>query len=197
MIAALRWLAAAIWLTAAGAAAAHPVYPGAGGFFGGVLHPLLVPVHLMAIVALGLLIGGQAPRWRRAVPAVYVLALTAGLVAIASAYVPTRAEEVLLSLTAVAGVFVAWARPLPQALGGMLAAGVGLALALDSPPEALSLREAYLALLGTALAAAGLLVAIAALASRLRRHWLRIGVRILGSWIAASAILVLALRLVR
>jgi hypothetical protein len=33
--------------------------------------------------------------------------------------------------------------------------------------------------------------------SRLRRHWQRIGIRIAGSWIAASAILVLALRFLR
>jgi urease accessory protein len=196
MIARLRWLVAAIWLTAADAAAAHPAYPGARGFFGGVLHPVLVPMHLMAIVALGLLIGGQA-RWGRSVPAAYVLALATGLVAIALAYVPTRAEEALLSLTAIVGMLVAWARPLANVVGGMLAAGIGLALALDSPPEALSLLDGYLALLGTALAAAGLLVAAATLASGLRRDWSWIGMRILGSWIAASAIMTMALRLAR
>jgi hypothetical protein len=35
------------------------------------------------------------------------------------------------------------------------------------------------------------------LTARSRRDWQRIGVRIAGSWIAASAILVLALRLAR
>ena len=178
------------------AAAAHPVYPGIGGFPGGLLHPLLVPTHLIALVALGLLIGLQ-PRWGWAVLAVYGTAIVAGLGAIALGTVPTLAEEALLTLAAVSGLLVALARPLPGAVGGVLAAATGLALALDSPPDAIILREANLTLLGTALGASTMLAAVVQLASRLRRDWQRIGVRIAGSWIAASAILVLALRFAR
>jgi urease accessory protein len=61
----------------------------------------------------------------------------------------------------------------------------------------LSLKEANLTLFGTALGAALLLLALIQGTSRLRHHWQRIGARILGSWIAAIAILVLALLLVR
>ena len=42
----------------------------------------------------------------------------------------------------------------------------------------------------------GVIVVVAA-ASRLTANWALIGARILGSWIAASALLVLALRFVR
>jgi urease accessory protein len=171
---------------------AHLVF-GIGGFGGGLLHPLLVPSHLIAWTALGLLIGQQ--HWPRAVPAAYVAAVVVGLGAIALAYVPTFAEETLLALAAAAGLLLALARPLPWLLGALFAAAAGLALALDSPPEAISLSEANLALLGTALSAAIGLVALALAAARLNRDWQRIGARILGSWIAASAIVVLALRL--
>jgi urease accessory protein len=177
-------------------AAAHPVYPGIGGFPGGLLHPLLVPTHLIALVALGLLIGWQ-PRWGWAVAAVYGIAVIAGLGAIALGTVPILAEEALLALAGISGLLVVLALPLPGALGGLLAAATGLVLALDSPPDAILLREANLALLGTALGASMMLVAVVQVASRLRRDWQRIGVRILGSWIAASAILVLALRFAR
>ena len=79
----------------------------------------------------------------------------------------------------------------------LLAAAIGLSLALDSPPEALALMQANLTLLGTALGAVLLLLALLQGTARLRQHWQRIGARIAGSWIAATAILVLALRLVR
>jgi hydrogenase/urease accessory protein HupE len=160
-----------------------------------MLHPLLVPAHVMALLALGLLIGQQS--WSRAVPALTIVAVLSGLGAIALAYVPTRADETLLAATAMAGLLIALARPLPQAAGMALAAAIGFSLALGSPPEAISLRDANLALLGTAIGAPAVLIALASVTSRLTRAWQRVGVRILGSWIAASAILVLTLRLAR
>jgi urease accessory protein len=79
----------------------------------------------------------------------------------------------------------------------LLAAAIGLSLALDSPPEALALMQANLTLLGTALGAVLLLLALLQGTARLRHYWQRVGARILGSWIAAIAILALALRLLR
>ena len=139
------WVAVAFVATAA-PASAHPVF-GVTGFAGGLLHALLVPTHLMAVVALALLIGQQR-RGRGAVIA-YAAAIIAGLGAIALAYVPTRAEEGVLAAAASAGLLVALARPLPRSVGVLLAGAVGLAVALDSPPETISLRDANLALLGT------------------------------------------------
>jgi urease accessory protein len=162
-------------------------------FLAGLLHPLLVPTHTMAVLALALLIGQQS--WDRTIPIVYVIALAAGLGAIALAYVPILAQEALLAASATAGLLLALARPLPPIVGWCLAGAIGAALALDSPPEAISLTEANLTLLGTAFGAAFVLLILVQGTSRLRHHWQRIGARIAGSWIAASAILVLALRL--
>jgi len=39
---------------------AHAPFIGVDGFYGGLLHPLLVPAHAMALLALGLLIAGAA-----------------------------------------------------------------------------------------------------------------------------------------
>jgi hydrogenase/urease accessory protein HupE len=163
------------------------------GFADGLLQPLVVPTHFMAAAALALLIGQQG--WGHRVATVYVVAIFVGLGAIALAYVPTLAQEGLLAASAAAGLLVAVARPLPRSVGALLAGAAGLALAVDSPPEAISLRDANLALLGTAMGAAIVLVVLVQVTSRLTRAWQRIGARIIGSWIAASAILVLALRL--
>jgi urease accessory protein len=164
-------------------------------FFTGLLHPVVVLAHVAAIVALALLIGQQ--NWSRNVPMAYAVAVLLGLGAITMAYVPRLTEERLLAFAVITGLLVALSRPLPQELGVLLAAAVGISLALDSPPEALSLMEANLTLVGTALGAVLLLLALQQGTSRLRHHWQRIGARIAGSWIAAAAILVLALRLVR
>ena len=52
-------------------------------------------------------------------------------------------------------------------------------------------------LIGTGVGASALLIAATMLASRMKEGWARVAARIIGSWIAASAILVLVLRLVR
>lgn len=183
---------AVAFLATAAPASAHAVF-GVTGFASGLLHPLVVPTHLTTVAALALLLGQQ--RRGHGAEIAYAAAIIAGLGAIALAYVPTRAEEGVLAVAASAGLLVALSRPLPRSLGVLLAGATGLALALDSPPEAISLRDANLALLGTAIGAVLVLLALLQVTTRLTRGWQRIGARIAGSWIAASAILVLALRL--
>jgi len=90
---------------------------------------------------------------------------------------------------------LAWTPPV--VLAGSLALIAGAALALNAPPQALTIPAAIGAQLGTAIAALVTLALVALVASRARRPWQLIGVRIAGSWIAASAILVLALRLAK
>jgi urease accessory protein len=164
---------------------------------GGLLHPLLVSAHALALLALGLLIG-QQDAGRRLIPWLSFTAGTAaGLAAIAFAVRQTSAFDVLLAVTALSAGLVALARPLPVVLCAALAAVVGIALGLDSPPQAISLARASAMLIGSGLGACLLLAAVTAGTLHCTREWQRIGVRILGSWIAASAILVLALRFAR
>jgi hydrogenase/urease accessory protein HupE len=181
------------------AATAHAPFEGAGSFYGGLLHPLFVPAHAIAVMGMGLLVGQQAPRWRWRwpAPASYVVGLGVGFAAMISAVAPGPAEEILLAATAACGALVAVERPLPEILGCALALSTGVALALDSPPGVISVREANVIVIGTFCGATMLLLAVVVLTAMLCRHWQRIGVRILGSWIAASAILVLTLRLAR
>jgi urease accessory protein len=167
------------------------------GFYGGLLHPLLVPSHALALVGLGLLIGQQVANKRVAPLILFVLGLAAGLGAIAGAVGETPAGNVLLASVAVSGALVALAAPLRTLLTGALAAVMGAAIGLDSPPEVVSLREAVLMLIGTGIGASIGLAIVVACASRLGRGWQAIGVRVLGSWTAASAMLALALRLAR
>ena len=171
------------------------------GFIGGLLHPLAMPAHALALLALGLLIGEQHAERRPLLLTVFAAGLVAGLTAIALAVGETPAADVLLAAAVLTGALVALARPLPALACALLAAVTGAALGLDSPPEAISLALGTITLIGTGLGATIALTVVAAAAGYLVRvpeHvWLRTGVRVLGSWMAASALLVLALRLAR
>src|SRR6185436_14112997 len=139
---------------------------GFGGFPGGLLHPLFVPAHLLAIVALGLLIGRQAG-WSRMALFCFAAGLAVGLVVMTLGVVPQWMNELVLGCALLAGLLAAWARPVPETLGCVLAVLTGFCIALDSPPEAISLTEANLMLLGTGLGAAVVLIAVSEAARRL------------------------------
>jgi hypothetical protein len=82
----------------------------------------------------------------------------------------------------------------PVALVAPVALTSGIALGLDSPPEAIRLGEAVAMLIGTACGGIAALAVIALLASTMARRWQGIALRVAGSWIAAIAILALAVR---
>lgn len=111
--------------------------------------------------------------------------------------VPAWMNELVLGGALIAALLVTADRPVPEVAGCILTVLTGFFIALDSPPETVSLTEANLMLLGTGLGAAVALIVVTRIAVRLNGRWARIGTRILASWIAASAILVLVLRLAR
>jgi urease accessory protein len=157
------------------------------------LWQFFLPTHLLAVGALGLAVG-QARRAVLLVP--FAFGLVAGALVIAAAVRETPAATALLVIAALAGALVvlAWTSPL---LGTGLAFAAGGAIALNSPPHALTIPAAIAMQLGAGVAALGTVALVAFVASRAARPWQQIGVRVVGSWIVASAILVLALRLAR
>jgi len=176
-----------------GAALAHSAVPGIGGFYNGLLHPLVVPAHLLVLIALGLWLGQQElPRIEAALLA-FGLLLLAGL-AFSRFAAPGGVQMSLLLACALAtGLLVAAARPLPRTAAAALAGLIAVLLGLDSAPEGSGTRAQVIALAGVAIGAHLLLLNVVALTSYARRPWLKVGVRVLGSWSAASALLVLAL----
>ncbi len=111
-------------------ALAHPPPLGIGGFPGGLIHPLFVPAHAMAVVALGLLIGQQAA-WTRLAATSFVVGMAAGLGVMTLGVVPARMNELVLGGALIAGLLVALARPVPETLGCILAVLLGFCIALE------------------------------------------------------------------
>jgi len=181
------------WLLLAGEARAHDVVPGVGGFSGGLLHPLLVPAHVLALIALGLALGQKKQR-PNADLTLFVVGLGVGIGLIVTAFSITT-DLAVLAAAAAAGIATAIGRPLPLALSGSLAIIAGVAIAFDSVPQEISMQTTFLALVGTAVSASVVVGLVAEAARRLTRDWQRVGMRIVGSWIAAAVVMVLALRL--
>ncbi len=172
-------------------------YYGLGDFLSGVLHPLFVTAQTLALVGLGLFVGQQSVKVRRVVLSAFTLALFAGALAIASGVGETGSTLVLLGAAAITGLIVASAWPALNPLGAIAIVVAGAALALDSPPQAVTIPSAVVMQIGVGLGALVTVTIVTWLTADLTRHWQRIGVRVAGSWVAASAILVLALRLAR
>jgi urease accessory protein len=155
----------------------------------------VAPTHLLAIVAMGLL-AGQGGR-NGLMLALFAVGMLAGSIAIALATRETPSALVLLAMAAFAGITVATAIMLPSILTNVLAFATGAALALDAPPQAITIPSAIATQVGFGGAALTTFGLIAFMVMRADRPWQRIGVRVVGSWIAASAILALALWLTR
>jgi urease accessory protein len=178
-------------------AQAHDFIEGAG-FLNGFLHPLLVPAHALCLLAFGLMTGQQDKFGRMFLTALFPAALIAGILLIMYAVFPIDlVPMVLLASGASAGLLTALAQPLPRVIPAVILIAGGLSLVVDSVPSVVSKRDTILALSGTVLTAALALALVACLATILTRDWQRIGVRILGSWTAASTLLVLALQFAR
>lgn len=188
-------LAAVLLSLSAGFAQAHAVIEGIGGFSGGLLHPLLVPAHVLALVALGCLTGALTFHARLLVIPVFAAAAALSIMLVTMAFSAMNAELIVLSLAGLTGLLLASGLRMPLAIIVVLAVCVAAALTFDSVPAVLSARATILSLAGTIGAATLLLAATAFLSAAGPQVWQRIGPRILGSWIAASAIMVLALRL--
>jgi urease accessory protein len=177
-------------------ATAHSLSDRYGDFLGALLHPLTSLDHGLALLATGLIAGQQISATRRLMLAVLIGALVLGaalgmfgmLGAIASVLSTINLWSVL-----VLGVLVALAMPLPLVLGAALAAVVGLShggengLDLGMPAAA--------ALAGVGLAGAVAVAPGLFLVPRLPVGWLRVAVRVAGSWIAAIGLIMLGLSL--
>jgi urease accessory protein len=160
----------------------------------GLLHPVSTPAHLIALIGLGLIAGRNFLRTGVTILATFAFGLAAGLGAIAWGVGETPASDVLLASAALCGVIAASGVAVPLPLAASVALVSGGALGLDSPPESIFLSEAVAMLIGTACSGVAALTMIAFVASVMARWQQGIVLRVAGSWIAAIAILVSALR---
>jgi urease accessory protein len=184
-------LTAILMAVVSGSAQAHSPIAGVGHFYSGMLHPLLVPAHLIALVAMGLWLAQQRPAGGQALAAM-VLAVPAGML-LGSITGWQKAELPILAIAALVAVAVGMARTVPELWSAVVGGVLGGLLGADSLPDGLSGRALWMSLGGTWLAVLLGLAWVMAMSELAVRPWMKIGLRVVGSWMAAAAILVLAL----
>jgi urease accessory protein len=181
-------------LSVAHQAQAHSSTQGVGDFYAGVLHPLTALEHILPFVTLGLLVGQQAKRSQEVVP-IFAVALMLG--AIAALFLPAYPIVTFANLLsgAVLGGLVAVAWKIPTPLFWAMAAMFGLTHGFANGEAVTGNIRWYVFIPGVGIA--GLLVVtnvmlVADYLVQRRENWLKIAVRVAGSWMAAIGILVLA-----
>ncbi|MCB1925923.1 MAG: HupE/UreJ family protein [Gammaproteobacteria bacterium] len=176
-------------------ASAHTPIQGIGNFYNGLLHPVLVPAHVLLLLAFGLFLGQQGPKKTQPAFAVFAFATIAGLVA-AWFSIGGETEVLVLGLSAVVGLLVAISPQVALVWCGALALLAGFFLGIDSAQSELVGKAKLASLFGSGVAIYLLVLYPIALADHFNsKVWQRIGIRVVGSWVAASSLLVLALTL--
>lgn len=176
---------------------AHGTLAGSGGFYSGFIHPLLEPAQLLLIVAIGLFCGQQRLKSKPRLLSAFMLALIAGLILSWVSLLPVPASlltPLILALAAVLGLLLTLALKTSAPIQIICILMAALLLGLDSSHRSDALSTQGLMYLGSALSIPMFILYALALADFCNgRHWQRICIRILGSWIAASCLMYLAL----
>jgi hypothetical protein len=160
----------------------------------GVLRPLATPAHVIALTGLALIAGRDALSAGAVTIAAFASGLAVGLGALAGGIGETPAADVLLAGAVLCGLMAAVGVTAPAALAALVAVFSGIALGLDSPPDAITLGDAAAMLIGTAFGGVAALSVMASAASMIARWRHAIALRVAGSWIAAIGMMALAVR---
>jgi len=167
---------------------AHLVTTGLGPMFDGFGHVMVTPEDLLPVVALALLAGlGGKAYGRRVLFTLPVFWLVGGLVGMALGWALPFAAAALSFL--VLGGLVAADRPFEARVGTGLAVALGL---VHGQMTGVEMGEAGLGLTGLFGTVGTLFVLVSlvtGLVVSLKRDWMRICVRVAGSWIVAVGLL--------
>jgi urease accessory protein len=188
---AARFFPAAALLSFAAPAEAHLVTTGLGPVYDGIAHLVMSPADLALVVALTLLAGMRGARAGRTILAVLPISWLAGGLAGRTLPAVSSLEWTTGTCFLLVGALVAADRNLSLGVVAGLAAAVsalhgflaGSALS-TAPSGGLELFGGLVALLVVVTLVAGVVVS-------LKVFWARIAVRVLGSWIAATGLLML------
>ena len=179
-----------LWPTTA---LAHAPIEGLGKFYGHFLHPVLVPEYALLVLAIALLLGQNGQQAARAGLAAMAMGLGIGLVLLWQRPDLGTGQSPILVGAMTAGAALSLDRRLHWGIPAGLALASGVVLGLDPEIAGLVGRDAVLAASGLVCGAVFYPTIIAGSTTENPAPWLRVGRRIVGAWITAAALLVLAL----
>lgn len=172
-------------------AAAHLVQSGFGPFYDGVAHFVLTPEDVLAAIALTLLAGLRGKPATRlallALPAAWLAGAAAGWATRGETAIPILSAALLIAL----GAAVAWDRlRSPWFVAGFCLA-VGLAQGFFNGAALVGASTGGLALAGIVFAVFVVVTLLGGQVVTLEKAWMRVAVRVAGSWIGAIGMLLL------
>lgn len=183
--------AALLLLTQAAPAHAHLASTGFGDFYDGIAHVVITAEDLLVVAAVALLAGQRGTAAARLAVIALPLAWLVGGVAGSRWQLP-QGLPLLTTLTfAVTGGLVAMNARLSGVSVAVLALAAGMLHGLANGPTMTPAGIGIQGLLGTVSAVAVLSLVIASHVSILARGWQQVAVRVGGSWVAASGVLML------
>jgi hydrogenase/urease accessory protein HupE len=175
---------------------AHSPVKGMGDFINGLCHPLTTPSHVLVIVGLGLLAGRRRPFNLRAPMAVFIALSGAALLVATSCGIKAVHPALTIGVALGAGILLALDKNPSTLPFCALFASAALAMGLDSAAEAGSAAAVAKTLLGNWISLVVLVYDIAIYVSLGgEAKWLKVALRIAGSWLIAISLLVLAFSL--
>jgi hydrogenase/urease accessory protein HupE len=175
---------------------AHSLSKRFGDFYGGLLHPLTSVELGLGILAIALVVGQQGKPGARSTLGWFFAALGAG--AAAAPWLPVIEAEIRLGglvATTFLGVLAAIALRLPRSFLPLFGLVLGLLFGLANGLAMSAETAAHLFIAGVLAGGVLAITPVAALVTTLERRWQQTGVRVIGSWIAASGLLVIAFQL--
>ena len=176
-------------------AAAHTPIKGIGAVFNGMLHPVVTPSHLLLLIATCLLLGRGGIDEAK-MPLLVSIAMVVTGLALSGFSPGVQVEQFILVWAAVTGLLVAASPKISAFWYALIGAVAGFSLGFDSGQDMSSVKDNVLALFGSGIGIYFLsLYPLRFAEFSNSKNWLGTGIRVIGSWIAASALLVLALEI--
>lgn len=172
---------------------AHAPIEGVNEIINGLLHPIITPSHLLILLGLGLWIGQRQPLDLKTPLLIFAPVSALALAGTTTGLITTVYSPILLALALAGGLLVATAKELPPLVIQLLTGGAALLIGLDSRVENGDTLAVIKTLTGIWI---GLLIVLCDVAIygsyATKRKWMQVGTRVLGSWIVAISMLVLA-----
>lgn len=167
-----------------------------GDFYAGLIHPVSHTEQALAVLAAGLLIGQMTAglAWPAA-RAFFASVLAGSVLGLLDLGLPWYAVVVTLSLVML-GSLVALQARLPAKLASAVCLFFGLAVGYANGAQMLENLKMPIFYLGGLMVCVGLMLLYSSqVVRRFRAPWSQVGVRVVGSWIAAAGVLMLAIQL--
>lgn len=175
---------------------AHLTVDGVGEVGSGALHPLMTPVHVMILLGLGLMLGQRVPLDLKTPLQVLAPASAFALIATTTGKIGGVYPPILIGIAMGIAILVALEIKI-EAMVCRLICGVGaIVIGLDSGLETGTAIIVAKTLAGTWISI-NIVTAYLAICSSpaAEKPWAKTGVRVIGSWIIAISLLVLAFSL--